>query len=363
MAWAAWRLRISMVHRTTGQSVAAVTDDLGIVLRREEFTAFGASKARSQATSVGPTGGWEEGFHGIRADELMVAGGRAYDSERGSWLSRDPLAMGSPAAVLSDVRIGARYGFNHGNPYAFRDPSGRMPDDYSDEQRLKVWVEDAENAAAEAACAAADECIVIEAKPPNDNTMFGTLDEEIELARAQRAEISYWNSMPGIAYMENYNAGGFWDKFARFSTPEEHRVAVARGNLSAAFQAPFLAAGMQGARLGKSGGGGNGPSPLTTSHPSQRAAMRAAQRDAGMGSHGARSTVTVPLSPGSRSPQGAPGVRTEVTNPYNGQSYHHDPYGHNFEGQTIGPHYGVEKTSGETMHHLYPSDHDPTTNR
>jgi hypothetical protein len=89
-------LRISMVHRTVGQSVAAVTDDLGTVLRREEFTAFGASKARSQATSVGPTGGWEEGFHGIRADELMVAGGRAYDSERGSWLSRDPLAMGNP---------------------------------------------------------------------------------------------------------------------------------------------------------------------------------------------------------------------------------------------------------------------------
>jgi predicted nucleic acid-binding protein len=29
--------------------------------------------------------------------------------------------------VLSDVRIGARYGFNHGNPYAFRDPSGRCP--------------------------------------------------------------------------------------------------------------------------------------------------------------------------------------------------------------------------------------------
>jgi RHS repeat-associated protein len=94
-------------------------------LRREEFTAFGASKARSQAASVGPTGGWEERFHGIRADELMVAGGRAYDSERGSWLSRDPLAMGSPAAVLNDVRLGARYGFNNGNPYQYRDPTGR----------------------------------------------------------------------------------------------------------------------------------------------------------------------------------------------------------------------------------------------
>jgi hypothetical protein len=56
----------------------------------------------------------------------MVAGGRAYDAERGSWLSRDPLAISDPNAVVGDVRLGAMYGFNNGDPYRFRDPTGRQ---------------------------------------------------------------------------------------------------------------------------------------------------------------------------------------------------------------------------------------------
>ncbi|MBP9087744.1 MAG: hypothetical protein KBG15_16615, partial [Kofleriaceae bacterium] len=117
--------RIEMAHKTFGQSVAAVSNDLGAILRQEEFKPYGKVLAAAQAPSVGPTGGWEERFHGIRGDELMVAGGRAYDAERGSWLSRDPLAISKPSAVVGDVRLGAMYGFNNGDPYRFRDPTGR----------------------------------------------------------------------------------------------------------------------------------------------------------------------------------------------------------------------------------------------
>ncbi len=118
--------RIEMAHKTFGQSVAAVSNDLGAVLRQEEFKPYGKVLSAVQAPSVGPTGGWEERFHGIRGDELMVAGGRVYDAERGSWLSRDPLALGKPSAVVSDARLGAMYGFNNGDPYRYRDPTGRQ---------------------------------------------------------------------------------------------------------------------------------------------------------------------------------------------------------------------------------------------
>ena len=97
------------------------------------------------------------------------------------------------------------------------------------------------------------------------------------------------------------------------------------------------------------------------SHPSQRAARRAAERQAGMGRHGGREQLPdQPLRPGSRSPQGDPGVRTETRSTDTGRTVHHDPYGH--RDGSIPPHYGVDGPDG-TTHHTYPTSHDPRTNR
>lgn len=96
-------------------------------------------------------------------------------------------------------------------------------------------------------------------------------------------------------------------------------------------------------------------------HRTQKAARRAAYRDAGIGKHGAREPVsTKKLKPGSQSPHGDPGVRTEVKSKDTKKVVHHDPYGHR-QGD-IPPHYGVNSPNG-TVHHTYPSNHNPKNNR
>lgn len=96
-------------------------------------------------------------------------------------------------------------------------------------------------------------------------------------------------------------------------------------------------------------------------HPSQKAARRAAERQAGMGKHGGRKQLPdQPSRPGSKEPQGDPGVRTEVSSIDTGRTVHHDPYGHKKD--NIPPHYGVD-TPGGTTHHTYPSTHNPQNNR
>ncbi len=110
--------------------------------------------------------------------------------------------------------------------------------------------------------------------------------------------------------------------------------------------------------LGRGGGASR-----VVHHPSQRAARRAAEREAGMGRHGGREVLPdQPLRPGSQSPQGAPGSRTEVRSRDTGRTVHHDPYGHRDGGMP--PHYGVEGPGMVgTTHHVYPTAHDPRTNR
>ena len=96
-------------------------------------------------------------------------------------------------------------------------------------------------------------------------------------------------------------------------------------------------------------------------HLSQKAARRAAERQAGMGKHGGKEQLPdQPLRPGSRSPQGDPGVRTEVRSTDTGRIVHHDPYGHKKD--NVPSHYGVD-TPGGTTHHTYPSPHNPQHNR
>jgi len=100
-------------------------------------------------------------------------------------------------------------------------------------------------------------------------------------------------------------------------------------------------------------------------HSSQGAARRAAQREAGMGKHGGRQQLPdQPLRPGSQSPTGERGVRTEVRSTDTGDVVHHDPHGTRYEDGTVTPpHYGVNRPGTSTVHHTYPSNYDPRTNR
>jgi RHS repeat-associated protein len=108
--------------------------------------------------------------------------------------------------------------------------------------------------------------------------------------------------------------------------------------------------------------------PRIVEHPSQRAARRAAEREAGMGRNGGRQQLPdQPLHPGSQSPEGPRGVRTEVQSTDTGRIVHHDPFGNHFAdnpSQSVGPHYGVEGPGIDgTTHHVYPTTHDTSLNR
>jgi RHS repeat-associated protein len=112
-----------VAHRTITGSVAAATDDEGGILRQEEFWPYGQTLAASG------TSPFELYFHGLRRDDLIIAGSRAYDAESGRWLARDPLLAG-PGAVLADDRLADAYQFAFDSPFRHRDPLGLWPDDW-----------------------------------------------------------------------------------------------------------------------------------------------------------------------------------------------------------------------------------------
>jgi hypothetical protein len=104
--------------------------------------------------------------------------------------------------------------------------------------------------------------------------------------------------------------------------------------------------------------------PTVVAHPSQRAARRAALRQAGVPA-GTPPSRRVPSRPGSQAASGPRGERTEWSPVSDGNvGVHHDPNGHLFpDGSTIPPHYGVDIPGGSTVHHVYPSPIDPRFNR
>lgn len=99
-------------------------------------------------------------------------------------------------------------------------------------------------------------------------------------------------------------------------------------------------------------------------HSSERAARRAALREAGIPA-GTPPSRAVPAHAGSRAPSGPPGERLEW-DPVSDQRIgaHYDKYGHSFpDGTSIPPHYGVDIPGKATRHHTFPTSHDPTKNR
>jgi RHS repeat-associated protein len=98
-------------------------------------------------------------------------------------------------------------------------------------------------------------------------------------------------------------------------------------------------------------------------HGSERAARRAAEREAGMGKHGSRTSVDEPYNPGSQNPSGPRGTRERTRSDDTGSIVARDDNGHNFPGEPVPPHYNVNHPNGKETRHYYPRDHDPRTNR
>ena len=135
---ASYNNHFEMPHRTYDDSVLAVTNEAGTVIRQEEFMPYGV--LTSDTTANGSF--FEQHFQGNRADKLMVAGTRAYDMNGGMWLARDPLALNKPEAVLSDSRLVGMYQFDFGNPLRYTDPNGNDPDDPRDAPDVYHRVDD-----------------------------------------------------------------------------------------------------------------------------------------------------------------------------------------------------------------------------
>ncbi|MCE9580176.1 MAG: hypothetical protein K8W52_44075 [Deltaproteobacteria bacterium] len=110
-----------MPHRTYDETPLAVSDGTGHIVRQEEFKPYGHRVGGSAK------GNFEAHYHGLRSDDVVVAGGRGYDPERGAWLSRDPLTTESPTAFIGTPELSNLYGFNSGDPMSHRDASGRSP--------------------------------------------------------------------------------------------------------------------------------------------------------------------------------------------------------------------------------------------
>ena len=140
-------------------------------------------------------------------------------------------------------------------------------------------------------------------------------------------------------------------------------VATATGGYDPRDPTTFVRLLIHSGPIGGEKPSGGGSEPRVVQHPSEWAARRAAEREAGMGKHGIREALPdEPLRPGSQAPTGDPGVRTQIRSPRTGRTVHHDPYGH--KSGNIPPHYGVEGPGVQgTTHHTYPTTHDPRSNR
>ena len=230
----------------------------------------------------------------------MRFGYRDYDPHTGRWTARDPIGFAGGDSNL--------YGYVHGDPINFIDPLGlwRWGDP------LPQWLVDGSAAF-------------------GDAISYGVTD----------------------AIRERMGTNNVVDKCSGAYAVGEIAGSLVGTNKGRA--ATSVAARASG------GGRGVTDGPKIIPHGSQRAARRAAEREAGMGRHGGRERLPdQPLRPGSRSPHGDPGVRTEVRSTDTGRTVHHDPYGHRAD--SIPPHYGVDGPSG-TTHHTYPTRHNPLNNR
>lgn len=95
--------------------------------------------------------------------------------------------------------------------------------------------------------------------------------------------------------------------------------------------------------------------------PSERAARRAAYRDAGIGKHGGKTPLDEYLNSGSKHPYGGNKQSRNSWLSEKGNKVAHDKYGHK-SNPTAKPHYNVYFKDGRDYHYYYPTDYDPSIN-
>ncbi|MCF2946471.1 polymorphic toxin-type HINT domain-containing protein, partial [Paenibacillus tarimensis] len=95
--------------------------------------------------------------------------------------------------------------------------------------------------------------------------------------------------------------------------------------------------------------------------PTERAAKRAAYRDAGIGKHGKRKPVHEQLNPGSRHPHKSSNQTRDAWLSEKGHKVAHDRYGHKDPFDT--PHFNVYFKDGRNYHYYYPSSYNPSRNK
>jgi RHS repeat-associated protein len=256
----------------------------------------------SQINGTAP-GYTQRAFAGHKQDaqDLVYMGARYYNPQIGRFLAIDP-----KEADPSDLHSLNRYAYANNNPYRYVDPDGHSPLDIAffavDAVRLGMAIYDGGDVKGAA----------------------------IDLAMSAVGVVS---------------------------------PAVGTGQVLKGVRAANVAVKeMKGADNALAAGEAAG---RTVHHDSMRAARRAAEREAGMGKHGGREQLPDQKPhKHSQSPEGDPGIRTEVRSTDTGRVVHHDPYGHGPAKGNYPPHYGVEGPGiSGTTHHTYPSKHDQSTNR
>jgi RHS repeat-associated protein len=261
---------------------------------------------------------------------LYYFGARYFDPHADVWQSTDPILAsymrGTPNGGAFQPRNLGVYSYSWNNPIVLRDPTGH--------------------------------CVAMGTSGPCDEQKLATME----------ATRPYGDGFMNLLISMTPLLGDVDDGWVLLTSNSAKERKEAVVSLGMGFgpvpnSGPLLRSVKQETKVGKAAASAG--KAIIVSHPSERAARRAAEREAGMGKHGRREELPPEdLDVGSRSPQGDPGQHTSYRSPDTGGVVHHDPYGHRFEdGTIIPPHYGAERPGHPTTHHTYPTTHDPKNNR
>jgi RHS repeat-associated protein len=290
----------------------------------------------------------------LDASGYYYFGARYYDPQIQMWLSPDPILAsymkgGPNGGVFKPANLGL-YTYTWNNPVVLLDPNGLSPND--------PWYVRAGKSALGVAHGvvlgfAPGGGLIRPDMPRDSDFLYG-----VSLGQATAG---------GIQLAGGFTAAGGGGALEIGSLGTATPVAVPAMAAGAYLVTNGVAAGAastQTMKMAVDAAESEGQ-PLIIRHPSERAARRAAERDAGMGRHGAREALPAEKNaPGSQAPQGDPGVRTGSRSTDTGGTVHHDQNGHRFpDGQTIDPHYNSQYPGQPVQHHTYPTTHNPSTNR
>ncbi|MDW6002749.1 RHS repeat-associated core domain-containing protein [Vibrio mangrovi] len=371
--------QVRYLHYDALESVDMITDGYGVIVERRSYDTWGKQRKVSwredgplDVVQAAITNRGYTGHEEITEVGLIHMNGRVYDQELGRFISPDP-EIQAPFVTNSFNR----YSYVWNNPLKYVDPTGFETEEQSgteasSDQNSEGTGADADNGKDSDTTTAKhgdgnksgdskSKSDKVSSPESAETSNSPTTDEPTLSVEPQPEEEKSWLSkavdvihsvldvagqVPGIGDIADVINAGLYALQGDF----------VNAGISVAAVVPAIGNAATAGRLSTKVAG-----RIDVPHPSKKAARRAAERQAGMGKHGGREQLPdKPSRPGSRSPQGDPGVRTEVRSTDTGRTVHHDPYGHKKD--NVPPHYGVD-TPGSTTHHTYPSTHNPQNNR